>query len=262
MGIMNLTPDSFSADGRLSAQRGSSEHVRYALKMVKDGADIIDVGAESSRPGAKQVPAAEEIKRLLPVLRGLVPKCPVPVSVDTYKPQVAQAALDAGAAIINNILGTRHDKRLVAMVRDYGASIVLMHMRGSFRSMHRKYTYKRLMPEIAAELRKSVEFCLEMGIKRDRIILDPGIGFSKTPEQNLSILRNLRMLTPLGFPVLIGASRKSFIGKILDVEVGGRVWGTAAATAVAIANGAGIVRVHDVAAIKQVARMTDAIISV
>lgn len=259
MGIMNLTPDSFSGDGRLGFRRHPSAHVRFALGLVKAGADFIDIGAESSRPGAGQVKAAVEIQRLSAVLKTLVPRCPVPISVDTYKPDVAKAALDLGVVVINTIMGNKPDKKLLTMVRDYGAAIVLMHNRGTFKTMHRRYTYRNLLREVSAELRNSIEFCLETGIKKDRIIVDPGIGFAKTAEQNLTLLKNLRQIHVLGFPVLVGTSRKSFIGKVLGAEVQDRILGTAATAAITIAHGAHILRVHDVAAIKQAARMTDAI---
>ena len=260
MGVVNLTPDSFSKDGLLRVSRDSAAHARFAAKLIQRGADIIDIGGESSRPGAVPVSAQEEIKRIIPTVRLLACKYSIPVSVDTYKPLVARAALDAGASIINNIMGTKPDRGLLAMVRDYGASIVLMHMRGTPRTMHTKTRYKDIVADIIKELRISIGICLEMGIKKDRIIIDPGIGFAKTTRHNLEILDRLDEFKILRFPILVGTSRKSFIGQILGNDADSRVWGTAATVAVAIARGADIVRVHDAGIMKQVSVMTDAIV--
>ena len=260
MGIVNLTPDSFSKDGRLRVSHDPAAHARFAGKLVREGADIIDIGGQSSRPGAPRISAPEELKRILPFLRLFVPACQIPVSVDTFKPQVAAAALDAGASIINNIMGTAPNKRLLLMARNYGAAIVLMHMRGSPCTMQSKTQYKDVVKDIIRELRASIEFCLEIGIKKDRIIIDPGIGFAKTAQQNLEILNRLEELKLLCLPVLVGPSRKSFIGQVLNANIDHRAWGTAASIAVAITRGADIVRAHDVRAMKQVAMMTDAIV--
>ena len=259
MGVINLTPDSFSNDGRLRKEFKPSDHLRFARKLIKDGADIIDIGAESSRPGAKPISVKTELARLIPTLRLLTSHCKVPISVDTYKPEVAEEALEAGASIINNIRGLNPNKALVKCVARFNAFLVLMHMRGTPLNMQKKVLYTDLMNEMINELRASVEFCLENGIKKDRIIIDPGIGFSKTMEGNLEILRFLDKMRILGCPILIGVSRKSFIGTILNQPVGKRVMGTAASVAVAIAHGANIVRVHDVALMKEIVQMTDAI---
>lgn len=263
MGVMNLTPDSFSDDGRLrlpKQARDPAAHVRFAQKLIREGADIIDIGGESSRPGAKPVPAQEEIRRIIPTIALLARRSSVPVSVDTYKPLVAKAALDAGARIINNIMGTKPDKRLLAMVRDRGATLVLMHMRGSPRTMRSKTRYKDVVADTIKELRKSIGICLEMGIKKDRIIIDPGIGFAKTAGQNLEVLDRLDEFKVLKCPILVGTSRKSFIGHVLGDGPDARLWGTAATVALAIARGVDIVRVHDVGIMKQVSAMTDAIV--
>ena len=253
-----MTSDSFSRDGRLQISRKPSAHARFARQLIKDGADIIDLGGESTRPGAVPVSAEEELKRILPALRLLAPQS-VPISVDTYKPEVAQAALDAGASLINNIMGTKTNRRLLTMVRNYGAAVVLMHMRGTPQTMQSKTRYRNVVKDIVEKLRICVDFCLEIGIKKDRIIIDPGIGFAKTAEQNLLILNRLEEFKVLKIPILIGTSRKSFIGKILGNGTHDRAWGTAATVSTAICRGADIVRVHDVAAMKQVAAMTDAI---
>jgi len=258
MGVVNLTPDSFSGDGRLS-RRGSP--VAFALKMIKDGADLIDIGGESTRPGAKFIVAPEEMKRIIPTVERLSRGSQALISVDTYKPEVARAVLEAGAHIINNVQGTAVTKPFLSIIRDYDAAIVLMHSRGTPQTMQTKTKYKDLLKEIGQELERSVEKCLSAGIKSDRIILDPGIGFAKTVQQNLEVLKHLQQFQKLGFPILVGTSRKSFIGKVLNAEVSQRSWGTASTVAVSILNGAHIVRVHDVAAMRQTAEMADAILN-
>ena len=257
MGIMNLTPDSFSGDGR--SKNSASANLRYAKALVCSGADILDVGGESSRPGAAYVPVSREIARILPTIKLLAKHLDVPISVDTYKPEVAEACLAQGVSMINNIMGTQPDRGLLKIVRKHKAFIILMHMRGDPRTMQRKTAYRDVVRDVIGSLRNAVEICLENGIKKDRIIIDPGIGFAKTAEQNLQILNYLGEFQKLRLPVLIGTSRKSFIGRILNAEAQGRAWGTAATVALSIANGARLVRVHDVAAMKQVAVMTDAI---
>ncbi len=262
MGVVNLTPDSFSRDGRLAGGIAPSSHVRFAKQLIAQGADIIDLGAESTRPGAQGISVKEELDRLMPTLVKLAKTVKVPISIDTYKSQVAREALDAGASIVNNIMGTRvENKSLFKMVRDYQAGIVLMHIRGNPRNMQKNIFYKNLLKEIIQELEISIEKCLEIGIKKDRIIIDPGLGFAKTTQQNLEILRNLYRLHVLGCPVLIGPSRKSFIGYVLSKDVCQRLMGTAAAVSLGIGAGAHMVRVHDVAAIKDVVLVSDAIIS-
>jgi dihydropteroate synthase len=257
MGILNVTPDSFSGDG----QPGVRGAVRRALRMVREGADIIDVGGESTRPGAKPVGAKAEIRRVVPVIREIVQETGVPVSIDTYKPEVALAALDAGALIVNVVRGTPVSTQLLKIVKRFGAAIILMHMRGTPRTMQSRTDYGDVVKDIVAELKKSVEKCLETGIKKESILVDPGLGFAKTVGQNLEIIRRLREFRVLGSPVLIGPSRKSFIGQTLDLPVEKRLIGTAAAVAASVMNGAHIVRVHDVKEMKQVVAMVDAILA-
>jgi len=262
MGVINITPDSFSADGLIKSKTNSTRRaLSLAQKFITQGADIIDVGGESTRPGSKRISIKEEIARVIPAIAQLAKKIKAPISIDTYKPLVAKRALDAGAVIVNNIMGTNPDRRLLKMVRDYDASIVLMHMRGTPRTMQKNIHYNNLITEIRNSLRNSVEKCLEMGIKSDRIIIDPGIGFAKTIQHNLEIINRLNEFHALKTPILIGPSRKSFIGRILDADVSNRLLGTMAAVSASILRGAHIVRVHDVKKTKEVVTITDAIIN-
>lgn len=256
MGIINLTPDSFSGDGICNVDRA----VRVAERMVGEGADIIDLGGESTRPGAKFVPAREEIKRVVPVISKLAKRINIPISIDTYKAEVAKAALDAGASMVNSIRGVKKNLKLAKLVSRYKVPLIIMHIKGTPRTMQKSPRYKSLISEIISNLRGQIGIAGNAGIEKDRIIIDPGIGFGKTTFHNLSILKNLKKFKTLGRPIAIGVSRKSFIGNILSLEVNQRLMGTAAAVSLAIANGAAIVRVHDVKEITQVARMTDAII--
>jgi dihydropteroate synthase len=261
MGIVNVTPDSFSGDGCLSQPKYHlHKTIKLAQKFIAEGAHLLDIGGESTRPGAAPVSIKEEIKRVVPVIAALS-NSPIPISIDTYKPQVALEALAAGASIVNNIMGVKANKSLLKAVQRYNAGIVLMHIRGTPRTMQKNIHYDRIIDDIIASLRRSLEICLEMGIKSDRIILDPGIGFGKTPEQNLEIINRLNEFQQLNRPILIGTSRKSFIGRILDQEVNDRLIGTAATVAASILRGAHIVRVHDVKAMAQTARVTDAIVN-
>jgi dihydropteroate synthase len=257
MGILNVTPDSFS-DGGLHFDRSSA--VDRGLRMVDDGADIIDVGGESTRPGAEPLSLDEELRRTLPVIEALSSKIKVPISIDTYKADVAQEALKAGASIVNDISGLRFDPEIPAVVSRHGVPVVIMHMKGSPKNMQKNPLYGALIPEIMDYLRSGIALAVKAGIPEDRIIIDPGIGFGKTFDHNLEILHNLDKFTSLGRPVLIGPSRKAFIGKILDnapaIE---RTEGTAAAIAISIMKGANIVRVHDVREMAKVARVADAI---
>ncbi len=266
MGIVNCTPDSFSKDGCLSPLYDNQDDFvhraeRRALRFIKEGADIIDIGGESTRPGADRIHAREEVERVIPVIKSLVKKIDVPISIDTYKPLVARKALDAGACIVNNIMGTRLDGRLLSMVRDYKAAIILMHIRGTPRTMQKNIFYNNLIKDIISELKDSIAMCLDIGIDPSRIIIDPGIGFGKTVEDNLKIINKLEEFGKLKYPILIGTSRKSFIGKILDKEVDKRLAGTIASVCAAVVRGAHIVRVHDVRPVKEAITIMDAILN-
>jgi len=261
MGIVNVTTDSFSLDGCLSKEHGHARAIRQAKRMVRQGADIIDIGGESTRPGAAPVSTDEELRRVIPVISKLAKTVSVPISIDTYKPLVARHALDAGATIVNNIMGVKVEKTLLTMVRRYNAAIVLMHIQGTPRTMQKNIHYSDLIADIIAALKHSRGKCLETGIKSDRIILDPGICFGKTVEHNLSIINRLNEFSALNQPMLVGPSRKSFIGKVLDKEVSFRLIGTIASVCASVMRGAHIVRVHDVDEVKQAVTLTDAIIN-
>lgn len=248
MGILNITPDSFSDGGQYDTVEKAKAR---AVEMVEQGADIIDIGGESTRPGHTPVDEKEEMRRVLPVLEAVIPLVPVPVSVDTSKAAVAQAALNAGAHIVNDQWALSGEGMAEAAVVS-GAPVVLMHnQRGT--------AYRDLMGDIIDHLKKRITFALAAGLPPEHIIIDPGIGFGKTPEQNLDVVRRLEELNSLGFPVLVGLSRKSFIGHILGLPVTDRMEGTAAAVSVAVMKGADIVRVHDVKEMVRVVRMTDAL---
>jgi dihydropteroate synthase len=257
MGVLNVTPDSFSGD---SIYHNPEAAVQRARQMVADGADLIDVGGESTRPGAEPVSAEEEMNRVLPVIERLAAELNVPLSIDTYKAAVARAAVRAGASIINDITGLRGDPEMVRVAAESHVGLVLMHIQGTPQTMQTQPTYTDLIGEISDYLQGSIELAQQNGVSAERIVLDPGIGFGKTVEHNLQILRCLRAFQRLGRPILVGTSRKSFIGKVLDLPVAQRLWGTAATVAIAVAHGADIVRVHDVKEMTQVARMTDAIV--
>lgn len=256
MGILNVTPDSFSDGGRFLNMDAAIAH---GEKMAEDGADIIDVGGESTRPGSDAVPLEEEAKRVLPVVKHLSKTLRVPVSIDTCKAEIARRALEAGAQLVNDISALRFDEEMIKVVRDTGCPLILMHMMGTPKVMQQDPRYDALIPEIIHFLQERIDFTLQAGVKLEQIIVDPGIGFGKTVEHNLGILRWLGQLRSLGRPILIGTSRKASIGKVLDSEVWDRMEGTAATVAIAIANGAHIVRVHDVKQMARVAKMTDAI---
>lgn len=257
MGILNVTPDSFADGGRYSNVQAAVEH---GLQMAAEGADIIDIGGESTRPGAEPVPIEEELKRTIPVIEGLCARLNMPISIDTYKFEVARKALDAGAAIVNDISALRADKKMAKLVADRNVPVIIMHMQGTPKNMQKHPQYKDVMGEIIAFLRERGEHALREGVLRERIIVDPGIGFGKTLTHNLQIMRRLPELRSLGFPILMGTSRKSFIGFALDLPVEERLEGTAATVAYSIAQGANIIRVHDVKEMARVARMTDAMV--
>lgn len=256
MGVLNVTPDSFSDGGRfLDPERA----VAHAVSMVEDGATLLDIGAESSRPGAGPVDEAEELRRLIPVVRDVCRRVTVPVSVDTTKAAVAARALEAGAAIINDISALRFDPGMARIVAESGAGLVLMHMQGTPRTMQEAPRYGDVVAEVSGFLRERMAVAESLGINPQQILLDPGIGFGKNQEQNLTLLSRLDRLTALGRPLVVGVSRKAFIGQILNRDVQERVMGTAGAVAVAILAGARVVRVHDVGPIRDVVRIVDAI---
>lgn len=257
MGILNLTPDSFSDGGRI---RDVDHALDLALTMAGDGASIIDVGGESTRPGAAPVSAEEELERILPFLRRAVSNLPVPVSVDTRSAKVARAALDAGAAIVNDVSALAHDPQMGEVVAREGAGVVLMHMRGDPATMGGLATYGMVPVEVAAELSSAVARAREAGIPDDAIVVDPGIGFAKDTEHSLALLGDLGPILALGFPVLVGPSRKRFLGSVLGVPPGKRVAGTTAACVVAYLGGACIFRVHDVRPVAQALEVAHAIV--
>ena len=248
MGILNLTPDSFSGDGLLRG--GDLGIASLAQKLVSDGADVVDVGGESTRPGAKRVSVKEEIKRVCPVVKAIRKKIQAPISIDTYKPEVAKSALDSGADIINDVTGLR-DRRMAKLAAKYKAAVVIMHMRGTPKNMCKFTKYDSLIDDIINSLKDSVRIARDAGISNNKIIIDPGIGFAKTFEQNLEILRRLAEFKALGLPIMVGTSRKAFIGKILDKSPQERIFGTVASCLVAFRNGANIVRVHDIKQVRQ-----------
>ena len=250
MGIVNLTPDSFSGDG-LAADVDSA--VTLAVQMEADGADIIDIGAESSRPSASPVSAAEELERLMPGLEAVCAAVKIPVSVDTYKASVAARAIDAGASIINDVWGFLADGEMARVAAGAGVPVVLMHNQ-------REARYDDLVPDVIEGLNRSVSVATGAGVDEGNIIVDPGIGFGKTADHNLELLRRLPEIRSMGFPMLLGVSRKSTIGRVLNLPEDDRVEGTAAAVSLSIVGGADIVRVHDVKQMVRVVRMTDAVV--
>jgi dihydropteroate synthase len=267
MGILNITPDSFSGDGM--AELGLVKAMAQARRYVDAGVDIIDVGGESTRPGAAAVSAAEEMDRVLPLLSRLVAEYDVPISIDTYKASVAKEALNVGAEIINDVWGFRADPDLSGLAAQKGVPVILMHNRSTPNNTEIKerlggryvgVEYQDLIEDVKNELLESVSLAHQAGVPDELIILDPGIGFGKTVEQNIMLINRLNEIRELGYPLLLGPSRKSFIGFTLDLPVDDRVEGTAAAVAVGITRGADIIRVHDVTEIVRVARMTDAIV--
>ena len=258
MGVLNVTPDSFSDGGRYLSPKAA---VKQALAMQRAGADLLDIGGESTRPGSEGVSAEEELRRILPVLRGLRGRTKIPISVDTNKAGVAEVALEAGAQIINDITGLRADPEIASVVKRAKAGLILMHIRGMPRTMQKKQFARNVWRMLERDLRKSIELALQRGVRRSQLVLDPGIGFGKSTGQNCEIIKHLRRLEQFRLPVLIGTSRKTFIGKILDDSPPAeRLWGTAASVTAAILGGAHIVRVHDVEEMWQVVRISDAIL--
>jgi dihydropteroate synthase len=275
MGILNVTPDSFSGDGLLNSANFQDEStyisktLEQAQQFVAAGCDILDVGGESTRPGAQTVGVEEEMRRVVPVVSALTSQFHQPVSIDTYRAVVAEAAFQAGACMLNDVWGLRVDPEIAGVAAKAGVPVILMHNRSSWvqsevrERLGGRYVgvpYDNLLEDVKRELLESVEIAHKAGIQDEKIILDPGIGFGKTVEQNLELLNRVDEIRSLGYPVLIGPSRKSFIGYTLDLPPDQRVEGTAAAVAVSIVRGADIVRVHDVAYMQRVVRMTDAIV--
>jgi len=257
MGVLNLTPDSFYDGGVITSP---SSALARATKMKTDGADILDIGGESSRPGAEPVPVEIECKRVLPIIEALQP-LGLPISVDTYHAVTARRAVQGGAKMINDISALRFDPEMVHVVAEARCDCVLMHMLGTPRTMQQEPQYKDVVDDIYAFFEERMDYAVRNGIREEAIWLDPGFGFGKTVAHNLTLLRRLSEFRKLGRPLLIGTSNKSTIGAVLDVPVHDRVEGTAATVAIAIANGADCVRVHDVKAMARVARMTDAILN-
>ncbi len=257
MGVLNVTPDSFSDGGRYLDATAALAH---GLRLFEEGADVVDVGGESTRPGQRiALTAEEEIRRVVPLIEALRDRGAGPISVDTTKAAVAEAALDAGADIVNDVSGFTFDDALAPVVARRGVPVILMHLRGGFGDMHREPRYEDVMGEVIVELRQRVAAAEAAGVKRAQLILDPGVGFAKNAAHSLEVLRRLPEMDVLDLPILVGPSRKSFIGKVLDLPVGERLMGTAAAVAACVLAGAHIVRVHDVRAMVEVARLCDAV---
>jgi dihydropteroate synthase len=250
MGIINVTPDSFSGDG---LGGDVSAVVEQALRFQEEGADILDIGAESTRPGHEKVSLEEELARLIPALEAVAKRVELPISVDTYKSGVAQRAVDAGAVIINDIWGLKAEPELARVAAETGAGLVLMHnQKGTI--------YQDLLPDVVSSLQTSVRTAFDAGVPQENIIVDPGIGFGKTPDQNLEVLAGFDALKAIGCPILVGTSRKSTLGLLLDLTADQRVEATAATVSLAIAGGADLVRVHDVKEMVRVCRVTDAVV--
>ena len=262
MGVLNITPDSFSDGGKFFDVKRAAEH---ALKMQRDGADLLDIGAESTRPGSLPISAAEEVARILPILEALRGKLKIPISVDTQKFGVAEIALGAGAQILNDVSGLRGDPRLAQVAAQYGAPLILMHMRGNPRTMQKGPFARDVLTDVVRGLRQSIAVARQAGVDKSRIVIDPGIGFGKSFAQNYELLARLPELAKLGFPIMVGTSRKGFLGATLakngkPASPEQRLSATAATVAASILNGAHIVRVHDVSEMVQVARVSDCLL--
>lgn len=269
MGVVNVTPDSFSGDGLMTGQDYVAAALAQAEAQVAEGAHMLDVGGESTRPGSQSISLEEELRRVLPVISALASAVNVPISIDTYKAEVARQALAAGATIINDVWGLRMDPAMGQVAAHGGAALVVMHNRSRPKDAVQEarlggrylgVEYDDLIGDIARESQESVDLALAAGVPAERIIVDPGVGFGKTVEQNLELIRRLRELKALGYPLLVGPSRKSFVGYTLNLPPDQRVEGTAAAVALCIAGGADIVRVHDVAVMDRVVRLADAVV--
>ncbi len=270
MGILNVTPDSFSGDGILARENALQSAVGQARQFLIDGADILDVGGESTRPGSEPVSTEDELERVIPVIEAISKEFPdALISIDTYKARVAEAAFKAGAHILNDVWALRADPELASVAAAFGVPVILMHNRSNPASVEVRQqlgnayigsAYENLMEDVKRELLSSVDLALRAGVEETHILLDPGVGFGKTREHNLALINHLDQIRSLGYPVLLGPSRKSFIGFTLDLPPDQRVEGTAATVAIGIARGADIIRVHDVKEMARVAKMTDAIV--
>lgn len=247
MGILNATPDSFSDGGQYDEIDAA---VQQAKQMQEDGAHIIDIGGESTRPGHEPVTESEELRRVIPIIQALQKEVTIPISIDTYKAEVARQALEAGASIINDVWGAKKDPQMAQVAAAYQAPIILMHNR-------KDRNYTNLIEDMKTDLKESVELVMGAGVKEENILLDPGVGFAKTPDQNLFVMNHLREITSLGYPVLLGTSRKSFIGQALDLPVEERMEGTGATVCYGITQGIKLVRVHDVKSIARMTKMMD-----
>jgi len=256
MGIVNVTPDSFFDGGRFLDPEAA---VAHALRLVQEGADLLDIGAESTRPGSVPVEEAEERRRLIPVVAAVAKTVSVPISVDTSKAVVAKAAIDAGAVIVNDVTALRGDPAMVDLIAMSGAGVVLMHMQGTPQTMQLAPRYHDVVEEVGDFLAERIRFAMERGVTKGQIMLDAGIGFGKTLAHNLDLLAQLRTFTKLGLPLLVGPSRKAFIGQLVEHSMQDRAWGTAGVIALAVEQGANVLRVHDVAAMKDVVRVAAAI---
>ena len=262
MGVLNVTPDSFSDGGKFFDFASAVDH---AIAMQKEGADLVDIGAESTRPGAADIGAAEELRRILPVLEALRGRLKIPISIDTRKSRVAEIAIGAGAEIINDVSGLNHDPRLAEVAAKHRVPIILMHMRGTPKTMQKKPFARDALRDVTNGLRKSVALARKAGLAKSQIVLDPGIGFGKSFAQNYELLAKLPQLAKLGYPLLVGTSRKGFLGATLarggkPAPAEERVWATAASVTASILGGAHIVRVHDVEEMAQVARAADCLL--
>jgi dihydropteroate synthase len=263
MGVLNVTPDSFSDGGEFFR---AADAVKAALAMERAGADILDIGAESTRPGSTGISGEEELERLLPVLQGLRGRLKIPISIDTQKVRVAEMAIGAGAEMLNDISGLKTDPKIAGVAARFGVPLILMHMRGTPRTMQRKPWAKDVVKDVLSGLRNSVAIARRAGVRTSQIILDPGIGFGKSFAQNYELLAKLPAIAKLGYPLLVGTSRKGFLGATLarngkSLPVDKRIWGTAATLAASILQGAHIVRVHDVEEMVQVAKVTDCLLN-
>jgi len=257
MGVLNVTPDSFSDGGKFYEPEIAINH---ALQMLDEGADIIDIGGESTRPGAEPLPIDIELKRVIPIIQSIIKARPdAVISIDTYKSIAAEKSIKAGAKIVNDISGLSFDPEMKNVIREYKVPVVIMHIKGTPRNMQENPYYEDLMGELIQYFRERINLALEAGIRKNQIIIDPGIGFGKRIEDNYVILNHLDELASLGYTVLVGPSRKSFVGKVLNLPPAERIWGTAAAVAIAVYKGVNIIRVHDVKEMIQVVKIAERI---